>query len=100
MLKLAVLVLCLITLTYGHSITCGLCQSGLSHIVERMQNTPGALDELGSNVAVSCDEIPNKQQRIDCRKLMSNHFDEIFGSFVSNEKTRPAAMCEKLGYCP
>ncbi|VDD96661.1 unnamed protein product [Enterobius vermicularis] len=98
MLKLWLLAT-MIVLAYGESISCGLCKSTLTHVIDKLQSTPGALKELGSSMSVSCDEVPNKEARVDCRKLMKDHFNDLFGSFVNNDNVKPSAMCVKLGYC-
>lgn len=94
------LLACLVAYVCAGSITCGLCMSGLSQMIGTMQNTPGALDQLGMDIARSCEDILNKQQRMDCRQIMNEHFDKLFNNFVSNDRTNPSAMCVKMGYCP
>ncbi|KHN85775.1 hypothetical protein Tcan_12627 [Toxocara canis] len=80
-------------------LSCAFCQVGLSNIVSTIQDTPGALERIGWQLSSKCDSVPNKASRIECRKMLREHFHEIFDNLLANPQTEPQQLCAVLGFC-
>ncbi len=54
---------------------------------------------MGEQMSGTCDEIPDDEERLGCRRLMGDHFDSVFANFVHQPTMQPASLCTTLGYC-
>uniref|UniRef100_A0A1I7Y8V8 Saposin B-type domain-containing protein n=1 Tax=Steinernema glaseri TaxID=37863 RepID=A0A1I7Y8V8_9BILA len=82
-----------------HVITCYMCQIGLQNMVTSMKANDEAMQNLGDSFSDGCDEIPQEQQRLGCRKLFSEHFNDVFDQFSTDPTTNPLAMCKNMKFC-
>ncbi|KAK0419740.1 hypothetical protein QR680_014299 [Steinernema hermaphroditum] len=98
-LAVALLLVLIATASCQHVITCYMCQIGLKNMVASMKANGEAMQNLGDSLSDGCDEIPQEQQRVGCRKLFGDHINDIFDQFSTDPSTDPLAMCKNMKFC-